>query len=1100
MVAYDKATFPNSIGKSWTMTHWQKTKSKWYTVMKYRKVDDNHLAPCWGVRVGSNGNYGRLMALGMKGDLKVPNWKRDYDGQAQFKHVAFVFDHPNMESRFYLDGVLAQKRKWDGFNPKTDEANIATASWYDGWQDDLDCATEAETFFSFNGRKPGFSGMGDEVQQMRLYNGTALTDDEVAQLNAKSTDPVTGKLLQECRRDLQDSPTWVDESGNACAWYAAKRQSGFGNVCQGAVMDSCPIACQSEVPCYGSARPPLPEPAGKVWDRVMLIKPSDREVKHTLCLARTTSKEDIIKKCKSQIGQPNRYPEMKGYRGGNMDDEPPPGAVNVTDCEELERAIDPTCSFDVQNDWTGEWNEMDKDTIGFTISFWIKLPEKKQPEIQFLSGVALPESPVVFTGGRVQACPLDQSRTCENVMNTHEFEENEWTFMSYWYGPDEKGNLAHTIMVNSRAWKENTNAPLWGIANSGLFLEAISIGQETLISPIEFRVGTPTAGQAQKMYYENVQKIAQRRGPLVSDHVSLYSTVGYSQKKFSNVGFLVAPPLLLQSKSKKTKMCESPFGAQVAEDVWMRAKAIRCAPPNECSDEMISSQLSYLPCTGEEGEESLFGRTGVVLNEERVFSEFLMTIAESPILVRGGTQFQTETFFDQQTRQISVVMVFFSQDYGIASLVTVDVSAGTKISAEDSVSHLQVLTDTRLQDFNVYAILCLVFSTFVGIDGLLNLKRGNVSLAVQEIFTFLLISAYLIWSLLFVNGLNEVVEGIVVDTTTVPWTSTTESLKSKTEALLSAVEKIQSTVATQSSLLTLGFVGSMVSILSILYATSAHPRMAVLVNTLLKGADDLFHFFLLVLIIFIFFALAGMAQFGSSKAEFADFSSTLVFLLNCMLGAIPEYFGTEGELRSTLYVFFFLMVAFFLCLNFLLGIIVDAFSAVKQDNVDLECESNFVSDLGASLQVYLTGIRHGWPSHGKILETLEGQSAKFFVDIESLSLAGSWNVKKRLQFLRYFSQYDFLDSASLNPTPNDGDVAELEKRIAILLNVQPTTYAERLMGKRLGWKAKAKPGKRKPSARSLSTGEVGISLPITEKQKQDESQEIQSNRRFENSL
>jgi hypothetical protein len=211
------------------------------------------------------------------------------------------------------------------------------------------------------------------------------------------------------------------------------------------------------------------------------------------------------------------------------------------------------------------------------------------------------------------------------------------------------------------------------------------------------------------------------------------------------------------------------------------------------------------------------------------------------------------------------------------------------------------------------------------------------------------------------------------------------------------------------------------------------------------------------MVIFLFFALAGMAQFSAEMVEFKNSSSTLVFLFNVLRGKKSKHFGDKNAPRTSLYIIFFLVVTFFFCLKFMVAIIKQAFMGVKKDNANNNCKQDFVSDSKQALTSRIISVRSGWPSYTKIIKVMKQQKSKFFVDMTTLhAVSPKWGYKSKVAFLRYYGQYKFNAADTVETIPGGGVAAEAEKRVAILLNTKPTTYVERLLGQRLDWTARSK--------------------------------------------
>ena len=70
--------------------------------------------------------------------------------------------------------------------------------------------------------------------------------------------------------------------------------------------------------------------------------------------------------------------------------------------------------------------------------------------------------------------------------------------------------------------------------------------------------------------------------------------------------------------------------------------------------------------------------------------------------------------------------------------------------------------------------------------------------------------------------------------------------------------------------------GTMLMLLAqILAATAIHPRLGVLINTLLKGLDGLLHFTVLFALVFVLFSALSCWAFAHDYDDFKDFPSAM---------------------------------------------------------------------------------------------------------------------------------------------------------------------------------------------------------------------------------
>ena len=67
------------------------------------------------------------------------------------------------------------------------------------------------------------------------------------------------------------------------------------------------------------------------------------------------------------------------------------------------------------------------------------------------------------------------------------------------------------------------------------------------------------------------------------------------------------------------------------------------------------------------------------------------------------------------------------------------------------------------------------------------------------------------------------------------------------------------------------------------YATRVHPRIALLVQTISKAIDDLFHFLLLFVIILLTFCLIGVTTFGQKLEDYSSYGRCFGRLMDLMI-------------------------------------------------------------------------------------------------------------------------------------------------------------------------------------------------------------------------
>ena len=113
------------------------------------------------------------------------------------------------------------------------------------------------------------------------------------------------------------------------------------------------------------------------------------------------------------------------------------------------------------------------------------------------------------------------------------------------------------------------------------------------------------------------------------------------------------------------------------------------------------------------------------------------------------------------------------------------------------------------------------------------------------------------------------------------------------------------------------FIHATSALFRLIIQTSAHPRTAILVSTISKAADDLWHWIILFLMVNFGFIMLGIAQFGSDKEEFSSILTSFETLWEMLLGSMLE----SGDIPSSTWSSNWLIMTYLLLYNFLVFMI-----------------------------------------------------------------------------------------------------------------------------------------------------------------------------------
>ena len=335
---YDSISWPSFCNQSATFSMWIETDTvngvallSRYQVPDSQNISDLQwalFAHGYGLQVkGLKGITGVelshvLPASFLKASPKEPLEKMKYGMQ---RHVTFVFDAANDETKTYLDGSL-----------------LGTTTHAFGTLANLDCNLNQETAYTGLGHlAPGTKGVKGLVQDWRYYRGHVLSKDEIYKIAVDTSGPAR----RSCKHDDEGSDSaWTDVYGHDCSWYYLQKKKSSGVCATEEVQRQCPVACGKLLPCF--ERHLFPSHF-YLYDRI--VKFEDARQIQGAGLICPRKGVDLVARCRSNLKNPDRSPapgasgslipaDGSPYRDSYMD-------INITDCDRLEYVLDPYCAF-----------------------------------------------------------------------------------------------------------------------------------------------------------------------------------------------------------------------------------------------------------------------------------------------------------------------------------------------------------------------------------------------------------------------------------------------------------------------------------------------------------------------------------------------------------------------------------------------------------------------------------------------------------------------------------------------------------------------------------------------------------------------------------
>jgi len=231
----------------------------------------------------------------------------------------------------------------------------------------------------------------------------------------------------------------------------------------------------------------------------------------------------------------------------------------------------------------------------------------------------------------------------------------------------------------------------------------------------------------------------------------------------------------------------------------------------------------------------------------------------------------TSGFLDSSTTAASMILVFFTPQYGITSVLTISADFVGFAAATVSVDldHFEMLEGPTLVSYLAVQITVLVSISIMFADIVYSFKNlllearlnGHRWPRLSATFKVLLDLALCVSVVAFVvmripSKTSSVPEtkALVGAISDIPWKSDSLSMKAKTDTFFKNLTRLLSLIKAGGQLDLFCSLILFASLLRIIQCTDIHPRLALVTGTLAKALDDLQHVGILIMMLMMCFA------------------------------------------------------------------------------------------------------------------------------------------------------------------------------------------------------------------------------------------------------
>ncbi len=422
-------------------------------------------------------------------------------------------------------------------------------------------------------------------------------------------------------------------------------------------------------------------------------------------------------------------------------------------------------------------------------------------------------------------------------------------------------------------------------------------------------------------------------------------------------------------------------------------------PVSELTASLLESQDGWRLCvdksryaTGKYWQNSVIEW---VNSEASAYVEYLEALQQET-LVRGGNVYYTDHWLDSQTQSVELVMLLLKPDDRIFTLLKCEWIADGQKATRGIYDHCTQYTHRQMTSheqqwlifFTAVPLLLLCFDLNMlrkkyrkmkrnrqfwqqSYEGMLDhgddaeKARQGQQMKEQLRLTYPVMEKmdyfdiiYCLWTFFFLAlNLLFFYSSSLEDTNvggnwekalrpilSVQWWDTRSSIEQFTE-YVGSMRDLLALLETGKQLSLLGSGLVLLSAGRIIIFMRSHPRIALLYETLYLASDDVWHFMLGFVFLYLILGFIAYLEFGLGQTNaFGSFFSALYTQLQMIIGEYPFEDYTLTRAPYIFYVFFFILFVVYILLNLFFAIIIESFAQVKNSVSTCVVEKTLLAD------------------------------------------------------------------------------------------------------------------------------------------------------------
>lgn len=185
-----------------------------------------------------------------------------------------------------------------------------------------------------------------------------------------------------------------------------------------------------------------------------------------------------------------------------------------------------------------------------------------------------------------------------------------------------------------------------------------------------------------------------------------------------------------------------------------------------------------------------------------------------------------------------------------------------------------------------------------------------------------------------------------------------ESQEKYMAANLSFFEKVDNMMGSERRFRMSLCIYPMIVMLRLFKSFAAQPRLAVVTATLTHAGQDMLHFFIVFMSVYVCMAVNSVLFFGQDVEEFSTIDRAIHTCFRAMFGDWDWPSMQEiGRVQAGVWFWIFMMIMVIILLNMLLAILMDAYTAVKESAANAQTLIQQIKEMDRRRKQYKRGER-----------------------------------------------------------------------------------------------------------------------------------------------